>query len=97
MALTEKLMWKIYAGLLGALTTLIAQKVVTKVWEASTGEPVPDINDPETPMARAFIWAAASGLGVGMTQIMMNRFIQRRWMATFAHAGPSKLHSKLDL
>ena len=93
MALTEKLMWKLYAGVLGALTTLVAQKLVTKVWEASTGEPVPDINDPETPMARA----SASGLGVGMSQIVINRFIQRRWVTTFAHQGPSKLRNKLDL
>ena len=26
MALTEKLMWKLYAGVLGALTTLVAKR-----------------------------------------------------------------------
>lgn len=97
MTLTEKLLWKLYAGVLGALTTLVAQRLVTKVWEASTGEPVPDVNDPETPMARAFIWAAASGLGVGLSQIVINRFMQRRWVTTFAHQGPTKLRNILDL
>lgn len=97
MALTEKLMWKVYAGLLGAVTTLVAQKLVTKVWEASTGEPVPDINDPETPVVSAVIWAAASGLGVGISQLLMNRYMQRRWMSNFSHAGPGRLRTKLDI
>ncbi|CAL8967331.1 hypothetical protein TESS_TESS_00062 [Tessaracoccus sp. O5.2] len=96
MALTEKVMWKIYAGVLGALTTLIARKLVTKTWEAATGDPAPDINDPETPVASAIIWAAASGLGVGISQLVMNRYMQRRWMANFAHVGPSRLRTKLD-
>ncbi|WP_231979084.1 DUF4235 domain-containing protein [Tessaracoccus coleopterorum] len=63
MAATEKLMWKLYAGAIGAATTIVAQKVVTKIWEASTGDTPPDPNDPETPMIQAVIWAAASGLG----------------------------------
>lgn len=37
MALTEKIMWKVYAGAVGAVTTIVAQKLVTKIWEASTG------------------------------------------------------------
>ena len=49
MALEEKLVWKIYAGAVGALTTLIAQKLVTKAWEKATGEVPPDPNDPDTP------------------------------------------------
>ena len=38
MAVEEKILWKIYAGVLGAATTLLAQKVVTKAWEAATGD-----------------------------------------------------------
>lgn len=97
MAVTEKFMWKVYAGAIGAITTVAAQKLVTKTWEAVTGEPVPDINDPETPLARAVIWAAASGLGVGMSQLAMNRFMHRRWRNNFSHNGPGKLRTKLDL
>lgn len=96
MAVTEKLLWKVYAGALGAVTTIVAQKLVTKLWEASTGDQPPDPNDPDVPLTHALIWATASGLGVGMTQLAMNRFIQGRWVANFEHRGPGKLINKLD-
>lgn len=95
MALTEKIMWKVYAGAVGAVTTIVAQKLVTKVWEASTGDVPPDPNDPEVPLTQALIWAAASGLGVGMAQLVMNRVVHQRWVANYNHSGPSKLRSKL--
>ncbi len=97
MGMSEKVLWKVYAGVLGAVTTLVAQKLVQKVWEASTGDTPPDPNDPDTPLAQAMIWAVASGLGVGMTQLAMNRFMQRRWMANMGQAAPGKLGNKLDL
>lgn len=97
MAMTEKVLWKIYAGVVGAVTTLVAQKVVTKVWEASTGDTPPDPNDPDVPLTKALIWATASGLGVGMTQLAMNRFVQRRWVSNFEHRAPSRLVSKFNL
>ncbi|AQP46990.1 hypothetical protein BW730_05120 [Tessaracoccus aquimaris] len=96
MAASEKLMWKIYAGAIGAVTTIVAQKLVTKLWEVSTGDAPPDPNDPETPLKQALIWAAASGLGVGMTQLMMNRLVQNRWLKNFEHTAPGKLRNKLD-
>ncbi len=97
MAMTEKLMWKVYAGLLGAATTIVAQKLVTQAWIASTGHNPPDPNDPETPLTQALIWAVASGLGVGISQLAMNRFMSKRWMANFDHASPGRLRNKLDI
>ncbi len=97
MAMTEKLMWKVYAGALGAVTTIVAQKVVTQVWVASTGDTPPDPNDPDTPLTQALVWAVASGLGVGIAQLTMNRFVQRRWVRNFNHASPGKLRNKLDI
>ena len=96
MAATEKLMWKVYAGAIGAVTTIVAQKVVTKVWVASTGDNPPDPNDHETPLTQALIWAAASGLGVGVAQLVMNRYVARRWVANFSHPSPGRLRNKLD-
>lgn len=97
MGLSEKVLWKVYAGVLGAVTTLVAQKLVQKVWEVSTGDTPPDPNDPDTPMVQALIWAASSGLGVGIAQLTMNRFMQRRWIANMGHPAPGSLANKLDL
>ncbi|SDL74761.1 DUF4235 domain-containing protein [Tessaracoccus oleiagri] len=97
MKITEKAIWNVYSGILGALATFVAQKLITKVWELVTGEDPPDLNDPEAPLATAIIWAAASGLGVGVTQLTMNRFVQRRWVSRMGHAAPGKLRSLLDL
>lgn len=95
MAMTEKIMWKVYAGVAGALTTIVTQKLVTKLWEVSTGDVPPDPDDPDVPLTHALIWAAASGLGVGMAQLIMNRVVHQRWMANYQHSGPSRLRSKL--
>lgn len=97
MKLTEKVIWNIYSGVLGALATIIAQKLITKAWEASTGSEPPDPNDPETPVIQSMVWAAASGVGVGVTQIMMNRFVQRRWAANMGHSAPGRLKNHLDI
>ncbi len=97
MGMSEKVLWKVYAGVLGAVTTIVAQKVVQKVWELSTGDVPPDPNDPDTPLTQALIWAASSGLGVGMAQLAMNRFVSRRWVSNMGHAAPSRLANKLDL
>lgn len=97
MAVEDKLLWKLYSGLVGAVTTIVAQKVVTKAWETATGDVPPDPNDPDTPWTQALIWALASGLGVGMAQLTMNRYMQRRWLSNTGHKGPSSLRNKMDL
>lgn len=97
MAVEEKILWKIYAGVLGAATTLLAQRVVTEMWETATGDTPPDPNDPDTPLAQALIWALCSGVGVGMAQLTMNRYMQRRWISNTGRRSPGRLRNKMDL
>ena len=97
MAVEEKVLWKIYAGVLGAATTIIAQKLITKAWETATGDAPPDPNDPDTPIAQALDWAVCSGLGVGIAQLTINRYVQRRWLSNTGHKGPGSLRNKMDL
>ena len=96
MAVTDKIVWNIYAGVVGAVSTIVAKKLITKVWEASTGEEPPDPNDPEVPMTQAILWSLASGVGVGVTQLMMNRFVTRHWAKTTGMAAPGSRKNKLD-
>lgn len=97
MGLTEKIVWNLYAGILGAVSTIAAQKLITKAWVAATGDEPPDPNDPETPLVSSLIWAVASGVGVGVTQITMNRFMHRHWTKTMGRVAPGKRKNHLDL
>lgn len=81
MGLTRKLLWKIYIAVLGGLSTLVVQKALQASWKAATGDKPPAPNDPRTPLSEAAIWALASGVGVGVVQLLTNRFAARRFMA----------------
>jgi hypothetical protein len=76
---TQRMIWNVYAGVIGAVTAMVATKLVGKAWEATTGEAPPTPNDPEVPLRRAVIWMLASGVGIGLAQLLMNRFAARQW------------------
>lgn len=75
----QKLLWKLYMGVIGAVTTIAAQKLVTTAWRAVTGDEPPSPTDPETPIGVAISWALASGIGIGVTQLLTARFAARRF------------------
>ncbi|WP_040160894.1 DUF4235 domain-containing protein [Nigerium massiliense] len=79
MSLTRNLMWNAYSGLLTAATMFVAHKVLDTTWQTVTGDEAPDPNDPATPARDAVLWAIASGLGIGVSQLLVNRFAARRW------------------
>jgi hypothetical protein len=85
---SQRLLWNIYAGVVGALTTVAAAKAVSKVWELSTGEAPPQPNDPQVPLRRAITWAVASGLGIGLAQLLMNRFAAHQWTRVMGTPAP---------
>jgi Protein of unknown function (DUF4235) len=76
---SQKLLWKIYIGVIGAVTTIVAQRLLTTGWKVVTGDEPPSPTDPDTPMAKAATWAVASGLGVGLTQLLTQRMAARHW------------------
>lgn len=75
----QRLMWNALAGLVGAVTALLAAKLVSKAWELTTGYVPPKPNDPEVPLHRAVGWAVASGVGIGVAQLLTNRLAARQW------------------
>lgn len=90
MTTSEKLLNKVYAAVLGAVVTLITQKLMSQAWKLATGDTPPEPTDPEVPATTAFIWALASGAGVGAAQLAMKRLNARRaW--TRARAAVSDL------
>ncbi|AXE38934.1 hypothetical protein JS278_01775 [Acidipropionibacterium virtanenii] len=75
--ISDKLLWKVYAAAAGALTTFVAQKVVTGVWTIVTGdETPPESSDPDVPAFKAFSWALASGIGIAGSQLLINRAVR---------------------
>lgn len=88
MKTSQKLVWNVYAGAVGALTTVVAAKAVNAVWELSTGEAPPEPNDPDIPLRRAIVWAIASGLGIGLAQLLVNRFAAQQWTRVMGTPAP---------
>lgn len=76
---SQKLLWKIYIAVLGAVTTLAAKQLVSTSWKVVTGDKPPNPTDPETPVFEAVSWALASGVGVGVTQLLTQRMAARHW------------------
>ncbi|HSN42770.1 MAG TPA: DUF4235 domain-containing protein [Propionibacteriaceae bacterium] len=84
MAVTNKLVWKVYSGVLGAVTALVAHRVVTVAWKIATGDEPPARNDPNVPARQAAIWALASGLGIGAGQLAVRQFTSERYARVIA-------------
>lgn len=74
----NSLVWKMYAVVIGTVTTIAATKAIGKVWEVVTGEEPPEPGDPDTPLHLAIVWSAASAIGVGTAQLVANRGVLKR-------------------
>jgi len=86
---SQKLLWNLYAGAVGALTTVVAARAVNRVWELATGDAPPEPNDPSVPLRRALTWAVASGVGIGLSQLLVNRFAAGQWTKVMGTPAPS--------
>jgi hypothetical protein len=69
----KKLLWRIYAGALGAATTFAAQRLLAVGWRMITGNKPPRRPTRTLPMVEAVSWAVASAVGVGVTQLVTQR------------------------
>ena len=76
--MNDKILEKAYPAIVGALTTFVAQFVVRKLWQVATGDTPPDPYDPDVPTREAITWFVASSIGVGVAQMLMGRFANRK-------------------
>ena len=88
MGATQKLFWKLYAGVIGAVTTIAAQRLLKAAWKLVTGNEPPSPTDPDTPILEAMTWALASGLGIGVTQVVTQRMAARHWEKEMGNDSP---------
>ncbi len=93
----HKLFWKIYMGVIGAASTIAAQRLVAAGWKFVTGDKPPTPTDPRTPLGTAISWAIASGVGVGVTQLVTTRLAARRYTKEMGGPIPKVPHIKLNI
>lgn len=70
---------KLVAAALGTLATMVAKKAITASWKSITGEEPPDPTDPEASTVQTIAWAAASALGLAVTQVLVSKFASKRF------------------
>jgi cytoskeletal protein RodZ len=78
MGLTQKLLSKLYASAIGAVTTIATQRLLKAGWKFATGKEPPSPSDPDASLITALSWAIASAVGVAVTQLLTQRMLTRR-------------------
>ncbi|MDR0848831.1 MAG: DUF4235 domain-containing protein [Propionibacteriaceae bacterium] len=69
---------KIYTTLMAAAVTFVAGFIIKKIWTVVTGEEPPNPEDLDVPTKQAVTWFLASGVGVGVAQLLVSRTIKAR-------------------
>ncbi|HEX6759476.1 MAG TPA: DUF4235 domain-containing protein [Propionibacteriaceae bacterium] len=85
---TQKLFSKLYVGIIAAVTTLATQRLLKAGWKFVTGDEPPSPTDPDTPVIEAVSWALASGIGMGVTQLLTQRIAARHWGKEIGNETP---------
>lgn len=72
---SEKLIQRVCLVVVGILTTVATKRLMTLGWMALTGKKPPQLSDPKVSWGGAVSWAAASGIGIGITQLLARRLV----------------------
>ena len=88
MQISEKLVWGLITAATSTIATAAAVKAVTAAWVFATGDAPPEPNDPQVPLRQALTWALASGIGIGLIQLLANRFAAAQWSAATGKPVP---------
>jgi len=73
-----KLSDSIYTGVLGAIVATVIATILKKAWSKATGSAPPNPRDPNASAREAIVWAAVSGLGVGVAGVLTSRISAAR-------------------
>jgi len=80
---------KIMAGVAAAGSALIARKALTVSWRKLTGkEPPEEPTNPDTRLAEAAGWAAASAAVIAAAQVMARRKVAATWRSASGELPP---------
>ena len=81
--------WKAITLGSGALSGLLTQRVLEKMWKGVRGSSPPPVPaDRSATWADALSWAIATGVGAGVARLVAIRTAARMWQATVHEAPP---------
>jgi len=69
---------KVYTTVMSAGLTFLLGLAIKKAWVKLTGTEPPDPEDPDVPTHQAISWFIASGIGVGLAQLIVSRQVHKR-------------------
>ncbi|MCA0251555.1 MAG: DUF4235 domain-containing protein [Actinobacteria bacterium] len=84
----SRLLWKLYAGAIGAVAALAVNKALTAAWRAATGSEPPVSDDPDARAREVVLWAAASATGIAIATVAVNRFAASSWERVIGSPAP---------
>ena len=76
--MAQTLVERLAAAALSALVAIVAGWAIKKTWTLVTGSEPPNPEDPEVPARQAVTWFLASGVGVGVAQLLFHRSVAKR-------------------
>lgn len=93
-----KILWQLAGVGGGALAGVVTKQVLSLVWKKSLKKPAPkNIHDPEVSLAEALAWTIASGVGVAVAQLVVQRYAVTAVRNKYGdEALPKKLRAATD-
>jgi hypothetical protein len=85
----DKLGWKLMGGASAAAAAGVTRKAAERLYKAGTGETPPENPvAPHVPLRQALVWAALSGVVVGLVRLMVERTAAAAWLRARGELPP---------
>lgn len=85
----DKLGWKLIGGAPATAAATATRKAAEKIYQAGVGEAPPENpSSPHVPLRKAVIWAALSGMAVGLVRLLVERTAAAAWVRARGELPP---------
>lgn len=82
-------LWRLFGLLSAIFAGMAARKVLTTVWEKSTGnQPPTNPESPDTTWSEALAWSMASGAAIGVARMLATRKAADYWRRSTGKLPP---------
>jgi ABC-type uncharacterized transport system permease subunit len=94
----DKLGWKLMGGASAAAAAGFTRKAAERLYTAGTGEAPPENPvAPHVPLRQALIWAALSGVVVGLVRLLVERTAAAAWVRARGELPPGLINQGEDV